>query len=486
MTKFLNLSNDSTFENSSPYIAPTQKAVKEALDLKADKLTTYTKDEVDALIEDIPSGGGSVTPQDLEPKVNRDELADVALSGSYTDLANKPIIPTTVSELSDSNNYVLNSSLSNIATSGSWNDLSNTPTTIANYGITDAYTKTEIDGKLTSSMHFKGTVANYEALSNITNPSVGDMYNALDTGSNYAYDGTNWDKLSENIDLSNYVTTDGIEAIVGAIVEDEGLITINDIPTNVSSFTNDAGYLTQHQDISGKADKATTYTKAEVDALIEDIPGGGSGGVTREEMEEAIEDFITLDNIQAGNYVTVTPDGQGNIVIDSIYSGGSQVDLSNYYTKAEANKAFGIKASEHTHANKSTILDLFSLDGGVLKWNGNPIPINPTSVEETMDGTYDNQEIFNTGTICIENDIKVISQSIVYMTNPMPPTQNLEEGEEDPNTTYLYVYNNDYLLDTIILPPTSTQGYELPIIKTIKIKATGRVSSQLIISGYCY
>ncbi len=34
--------------------------------------------------------------------------------------------------------------------------------------------------------------------------------------------------------------------------------TIPTVPTTVSSFTNDAGYLTAHQDISGKADKATT------------------------------------------------------------------------------------------------------------------------------------------------------------------------------------------------------------------------------------
>lgn len=33
--------------------------------------------------------------------------------------------------------------------------------------------------------------------------------------------------------------------------------TIPEVPTNVSSFTNDAGYLTQHQDISGKVDKET-------------------------------------------------------------------------------------------------------------------------------------------------------------------------------------------------------------------------------------
>lgn len=37
------------------------------------------------------------------------------------------------------------------------------------------------------------------------------------------------------------------------------------IPTKVSQLQNDAGYLTQHQDISGKADK--TY----VDEMIGDI-----------------------------------------------------------------------------------------------------------------------------------------------------------------------------------------------------------------------
>ena len=34
------------------------------------------------------------------------------------------------------------------------------------------------------------------------------------------------------------------------------------MPTNVSAFTNDAGYLTQHQDISGKADSSSLATVA--------------------------------------------------------------------------------------------------------------------------------------------------------------------------------------------------------------------------------
>ena len=477
------------------------------MDLKADKSDTYTKSqvytktEVDTIAENIVIEGGGVTPQDLEPKVNRTELADVAFSGSYTNLANTPSIPTKVSDLTNDSGFITSSSIPTTVSSFT-NDagyLTQHQDISGKADKSTTYTKQEVDSKLSSAMHFKGTVANYAALSNVSNPDVGDMYNLLDTGSNYAWDGSVWDKLSENIDLSNYVTVEGLTTLIDAEVDELGLVDSTDLATKQDVLTAGSNITISNNtisatvpDISGKADKSDTYTKSqvytktEVDTIIENIPGGGSGGVTQEELQEAIEDFITLDNIQAGNYVTITPDGEGNIVIDSIYSGGNQVDLSNYYTKAEANKAFGQKSSEHTHANKTTILDLFSLDGGVLKWNGNPIPINPTSVESTIDGTYDNQLIFNTGTICTENDIKVISQSVVYMTNPMPATSDLEEGEEDPNTTYIYVYNNDYLLDTIILPPTSTQGYELPIIKTIKIKATGRVSSQLIISGYCY
>ena len=78
-------------------------------------------------------------------------------------------------------------------------------TSLSGYGITDAYTKTEIDGKLSGAMHFKGTVATVSALP--SEATQGDMYNVEATGANYAWDGTQWDKLSENIDLSGYVPT---------------------------------------------------------------------------------------------------------------------------------------------------------------------------------------------------------------------------------------------------------------------------------------
>ena len=46
---------------------------------------------------------------------------------------------------------------------------------------------------------------------------------------------------------------------------------LTDVPTNVSEFTNDIGYLTEHQDISGKADITDVYTKTEIDTKLGEI-----------------------------------------------------------------------------------------------------------------------------------------------------------------------------------------------------------------------
>lgn len=57
------------------------------------------------------------------------------------------------------------------------------------------------------------------------------------------------------LDSSNLVTSGGVyTALSGkaSSVHTHTKSQITDFPTNVSAFTNDAGYLTQHQDISGK------------------------------------------------------------------------------------------------------------------------------------------------------------------------------------------------------------------------------------------
>ncbi|MCM1497226.1 MAG: hypothetical protein NC124_02050 [Clostridium sp.] len=108
----------------------------------------------------------------------------------------------------------------------------------------DVYTKTEVDAKVSSVYKFKGSVANYEALPT-TDLVVGDTYNIEDTGANYAWTGMFWDKLSETIDLSNYVALDNDQTISGTksftntIKTKQGLDTFGD--ENIISTDGNSG-----------------------------------------------------------------------------------------------------------------------------------------------------------------------------------------------------------------------------------------------------
>lgn len=78
----------------------------------------------------------------------------------------------------------------------------------------DAYTKSEIDTKLTGGMHYKGsvqTVADLPASGNQT----GDFYNVIATGENYAWDGTAWDQTGSMVDLQP-ITNAEIDTIVAS------------------------------------------------------------------------------------------------------------------------------------------------------------------------------------------------------------------------------------------------------------------------------
>lgn len=73
----------------------------------------------------------------------------------------------------------------------------------------DTYTKEQIDAKISSVMSYKGTVATVEDLP--SSATVGDVYNVTSTGMNYAWNGSQWDALGSDIDLSDYVTNTQFE-----------------------------------------------------------------------------------------------------------------------------------------------------------------------------------------------------------------------------------------------------------------------------------
>ena len=73
--------------------------------------------------------------------------------------------------------------------------------------VADRYTKAETDSAIASAIssvyRYKGSVADYAHLPS-SGQIVGDVYNVEDTGDNYAWAGSAWDKLAGTVDLSSY------------------------------------------------------------------------------------------------------------------------------------------------------------------------------------------------------------------------------------------------------------------------------------------
>lgn len=89
-----------------------------------------------------------------------------------------------------------------------------------------------VNTKLTAVFHYKGTVAKTSDLPSSGNV-IGDTYNVSSSGANYAWSGTEWDKLSESVvevDLTNYVSMDKYNSLLARVerLEENG---VNPDPT---------------------------------------------------------------------------------------------------------------------------------------------------------------------------------------------------------------------------------------------------------------
>jgi len=99
-------------------------------------------------------------------------------------------------------------------------------TTLAGYGIGDAYTKTEIDSMVSSALQYKGTKETYADLPTTGN-KVGDVWNitaadsahGVKAGDNVAWNGTAWDVLAGTVDLSGYMLKTDIVPITNAEID---------------------------------------------------------------------------------------------------------------------------------------------------------------------------------------------------------------------------------------------------------------------------
>lgn len=157
-----------------------------------------------------------------------------------------------------------------------WNAMSgdafilNKPTTVSGYGITDAYTKTEVDNKLSTVYKYKGVVATSSNLPS-TGMVVGDVWNVTDTNINYAWDGSAWDPLGGVVGADVSLATPTTDGLLSAsdFVKLSGIATGAELNVNPdwNAVSGDAQILNKPTTISGYG-MTDAYTKTQVDTSL--------------------------------------------------------------------------------------------------------------------------------------------------------------------------------------------------------------------------
>ena len=195
----------SAVNSTAEDLAATPKAVKDAYDLansKQDTATTlagYGITDVSITNGTISIGGSTITP--LTAADNAGTASPImdgpaAIVGTSTKFAHEDHVHPSDTTKADK------------------------ATTLAGYGITDAYTKSQIDSKMTSAMHYKGSVQTVNDLP-ASNNEAGDFYNVVDTNENYAWapaEGStpaHWDIVGNIISMAAILNSE-IDTIVAS------------------------------------------------------------------------------------------------------------------------------------------------------------------------------------------------------------------------------------------------------------------------------
>ena len=234
----------------------TKTEVNTELGKKADKSTTYTKTEVDGLLDGKADSATSLSGYGITDAYNKTEV-----DGLLSSKADTATVNAALAEKADNSTVTtLETNLTNAI-----NGKADKATSLTGYGITDAYTKTEVDGMVAGTFHFKGSKSAYDQLP--TDAKAGDVWQVGDK--EYAYNGSDWVELGFNIDLSAYATTEAVaESYATKQSLSDGLATKADSNNVYTKNEIDGKVTTINNNINAKANSADVYTKGQVDTAL--------------------------------------------------------------------------------------------------------------------------------------------------------------------------------------------------------------------------
>ena len=148
------------------------------------------------------------------------------------------------------------------------------------------------------------------------------------------------------------------------------------VPTNVSAFTNDAGYLTEHQSLDNY------YTKSEVNTSLE----------TKANKSE----------------IPTVPTNVSAFTNDAGYLTEHQ-SLDNYYTKTEVNTSLETKANKTEIPTVPTNVSAFTNDAGYLTQHQS---LDNYYTKTESDGKYATQVVVNEEIAARINDIREVKATL--------------------------------------------------------------------------
>lgn len=268
------------------------------------------------------------------------------------------------------------SSLAAVATSGSYDDLTNKPTIPSAYTLPTASNTVMGGVKIGSNISVSsGTISitksNVTSALGYTPPTSDTVYNNATTstaGLMSASDKVKLNSIAANANNYTHPSTHPASMITGlASVATSGSYsdlsnkpTIPVVPTNVSAFINDAGYLTQHQSLDDYAKKTDVNTALANKLGINDTAAAAikdDAGNTISTTYASKADVSALLSTKLGVTATAyaaTRDGAGNNIVNTY---AKKTDIPSAYTLPNATSSTlgGVKIGSNISVSDGTI-----------------------------------------------------------------------------------------------------------------------------------
>lgn len=279
-SRYISKSNASTYTPTADYHPATKKYVDDtvaAVDVteqisgKADK--TYVDNKLDTKVDKEEGKGLSTNDYSDDDRQKVSNIVDYVTTMRSTASINTMNLSWDKKNVITGSTYTTGSVTFNSASSKSAGVL-----TASYFEKLDALPSAdELDQKINTAIgsvyKVKGSVVNYNALPK-DNVTIGDVYNLEDTGANYVATSTtpDWDKLSETVDLSGYLT----KTDAASTYQPKGNY-LTSVPEEYVTETelNAKGYATTTQ-VNTKLD-SSAYTATDVLSKVKTVDGVGSG-----------------------------------------------------------------------------------------------------------------------------------------------------------------------------------------------------------------